>query len=41
MAYLDVTNDKQNIGSAIEIAKLIRKAIRDELQLTRISRSID
>ncbi len=33
-AYLDVTDDKQNIGSAIEIAKLIRKAIRDELQLT-------
>lgn len=33
-AYLDVTEDKQNIGSAIEIAKLIRQAIRDELQLT-------
>lgn len=33
-AYLDVTEDKQNIGSAIEIAKLIRKAIKDELQLT-------
>lgn len=33
-AYLDVTDDKQNIGSAIEIAKLIRKAIRDELHLT-------
>ena len=33
-AYLDVTHDKQNIGSAIEIAKLIRKAIKDELQLT-------
>lgn len=33
-AYLDVTDDKQNIGSAIEIAKLIRKAIRDELRLT-------
>ena len=33
-AYLDVTEDKQNIGSAIEIAKLIRKAIQDELQLT-------
>lgn len=33
-AYLDVTDDKQNIGSAIEIAKLIRKAIREELQLT-------
>ncbi len=33
-AFLDVTEDKQNIGSAIEIAKLIRKAIKDELQLT-------
>jgi DNA polymerase-4 len=33
-AYLDVTEDKQQIGSAIEIAKLIKKAIRDELQLT-------
>ena len=33
-AYLDVTQDKQNIGSAIEIAKLIKQAIRDELQLT-------
>ncbi|NLR59062.1 DNA polymerase IV [Chitinophaga polysaccharea] len=33
-AYLDVTNDKQQIGSAIEIAKLIKQAIRDELQLT-------
>ncbi len=33
-AYLDVTTDKQNIGSAIEIAKLIKKAIRDELNLT-------
>jgi DNA polymerase-4 len=33
-AYLDVTADKQNIGSAIEIAKLIKQAIRDELQLT-------
>lgn len=33
-AYLDVTEDKQNIGSAIEIAKLIRQAIKDELQLT-------
>src|SRR5882757_4502873 len=30
-AYLDVTEDKQQIGSAIEIAKLIRKAIKDEL----------
>lgn len=33
-AFLDVTEDKQNIGSAIEIAKLIRKSIKDELQLT-------
>ena len=33
-AYLDVTEDKQNIGSAIEIAKLIRQSIKDELQLT-------
>ncbi|WP_114939805.1 DNA polymerase IV [Mucilaginibacter endophyticus] len=33
-AYLDVTNDKQDIGSAIEIAKLIKQAIKDELQLT-------
>ena len=33
-AYLDVTHDKQNIGSAIEIAKQIRQAIKDELHLT-------
>src|ERR1700761_8112314 len=33
-AYLDVTEDKQNIGSAIEIAKQIKQAIRDELHLT-------
>lgn len=33
-AYLDVTTDKQGIGSAIEIARLIKKAIKDELQLT-------
>lgn len=33
-AYLDVTNDKLNIGSAIEIAKQIRGAIKEELQLT-------
>ncbi|HVI46446.1 MAG TPA: DNA polymerase IV [Chitinophaga sp.] len=33
-AYLDVTTDKQGIGSAIEIAKLIKEAIRSELQLT-------
>ncbi|HEX8037962.1 MAG TPA: DNA polymerase IV [Chryseosolibacter sp.] len=33
-AYLDVTTDKLNIGSAIEIAAQIRKAIREELNLT-------
>ncbi len=33
-AYLDVTTDKQNIGSAIDIAELIRKAIKEELNLT-------
>lgn len=33
-AYLDVTTDKQNIGSAIEIAKLIKQAIKDELRLS-------
>ncbi|MVT09858.1 DNA polymerase IV [Chitinophaga tropicalis] len=33
-AYLDVTTDKQHIGSAIEIAKLIKQAIWDELNLT-------
>lgn len=33
-AYLDVTNDKLNIGSAIEIAKLIKQTIQDELNLT-------
>ena len=33
-AYLDVTTDKQNIGSAMEVAKLIKKAIKDELHLT-------
>lgn len=33
-AYLDVTVDKLQIGSAIEIARLIKQAIRDELQLT-------
>jgi DNA polymerase-4 len=33
-AYLDVTNDKLNIGSAIEIAKQIKQAIKDELNLT-------
>lgn len=33
-AYLDVTKDKQGIGSAIEIAEAIKQAIKDELQLT-------
>jgi len=33
-AYLDVTEDKQNIGSAIDIASLIKNAIKDELHLT-------
>src|SRR6201985_2356826 len=33
-AYLDVTEDKLNIGSAIEIAKLIKEAIKTELNLT-------
>src|ERR1700743_2447224 len=33
-AYLDVTEDKLSIGSAIEIAKQIKQAIKDELQLT-------
>ena len=33
-AYLDVTNDKLGIGSAIEIAQQIKQAIKDELQLT-------
>jgi len=33
-AYLDVTTDKQNIGSAIEIAKMIKQSIKEELQLT-------
>ena len=33
-AYLDVTQDKQNIGSALEIAELIRAAIKKELNLT-------
>jgi DNA polymerase-4 len=33
-AYLDVTEDKQNIGSAIEIAKQIKQVVRDELKLT-------
>lgn len=33
-AFLDVTEDKRNIGSAIEIAEQIRQAIKTELQLT-------
>lgn len=33
-AYLDVTSDKLNIGSALEIAQQIKQAIRDELHLT-------
>lgn len=33
-AYLDVTTDKAGIGSAIEVADRIRKAIREELKLT-------
>ena len=33
-AYLDVTHDKLNIGSAIEIATQIKQAIKDELNLT-------
>jgi len=33
-AYLDVTEDKLGVGSAIEIAKQIKQAIKDELQLT-------
>lgn len=33
-AFLDVTVDKQGIGSAIEIARAIKSAIRTELDLT-------
>ena len=33
-AYLDVTTDKLNVGSAIDVASQIRQAIRDELRLT-------
>lgn len=33
-AFLDVTEDKQGIGSAIDVAKAIKKAIREELHLT-------
>ena len=33
-AYLDVTEDKLGIGSAIDIANAIKKAIKEELNLT-------
>ncbi|MGJ1390401.1 DNA polymerase IV [Sphingobacterium spiritivorum] len=33
-AYLDVTEDKQGIGSAIDIARQIKQEIREELNLT-------
>lgn len=33
-AFLDVSEDKQQIGSALDIAKLIKKAIWEELSLT-------
>ena len=33
-AFLDVSTDKLQIGSAIEIARQIKQAIKDELQLT-------
>jgi DNA polymerase-4 len=33
-AYIDVTHDRQGIGSAIRIAQLIRSAIREETGLT-------
>jgi DNA polymerase IV len=33
-AYLDVTEDKQGIGSALDIAILIKNAIKEELNLT-------
>lgn len=33
-AYLDVTEDKQQIGSAIDIAKKIKEEIKEELGLT-------
>jgi DNA polymerase IV len=33
-AYLDVTEDKKGIGSAIDIAVLIKKQIKEELHLT-------
>src|SRR5690606_21365772 len=33
-AYLDVTHDKLQIGSAIEIAKQIKASIKEELNLS-------
>ncbi|MEO5570172.1 MAG: DNA polymerase IV [Bacteroidia bacterium] len=33
-AYLDVTNDKLKIGSAIEIAKAIKQSVKEEIHLT-------
>jgi len=33
-AFLDVTEDKMQIGSALEIAKQIKRAIKEELNLT-------
>lgn len=33
-AYLDVTQDKMGIGSALDIAKMIKHLIKEELQLT-------
>jgi DNA polymerase IV len=33
-AFLDVSQDKLGVGSAIEIARQIKQAIKDELQLT-------
>jgi len=33
-AYLDVTDDKRGIGFAMDIAREIKKAVREELQLT-------
>lgn len=33
-AFLDVSEDKQHIGSAIDIARFIRRDIKEELQLT-------
>jgi DNA polymerase-4 len=33
-AYLDVTEDKMQVGSAIEVAKQIKAAIKAELNLT-------